>query len=291
MSIDHSNQIVGPNYTITQFRDNMYKVVKFKNTIRSVSSLINKADKVRNSYENKLDQSLSRSRRMILEKGLCNNWQYFVSLTLDPHKWDRTQLHTFYKDFSQWLRNERKNGLEISYLFVPELHDDLESWHLHGFVSGNMQLVSFRDMAAAGHRLPSTLLKGNYYNWPAYQERYGFCSFGLIRDPIASAFYASKYVTKDSAKSVSEVGAHLYYCSQGLNIGQKVADGYGFYPELDQIANRDYAFCKVGYTDKRDGLEWCWGFAFDDKAPLPLFDSPLPSGSFMDVMQQLNFDI
>lgn len=44
------------------------------------------------SNEEKLENSLSRSRNKVFEYAYCNDWEYFVTMTLDKTKYDRYDL-------------------------------------------------------------------------------------------------------------------------------------------------------------------------------------------------------
>ena len=54
------------------------------------------------------------------------------------------------------------------------------------------------------------------YNWTAYAQKFGFCDLEPIKNAEAVSKYIQKYICKDLARSVSEVGAHMYYRSRGL---------------------------------------------------------------------------
>lgn len=56
----------------------------------------------------------------------------------------------------------------------------------------------------------------NVFEWTSYRAKFGFCDLEEIRNPDACCKYVTKYITKDLLSSVKEVGAHTYYCSQGL---------------------------------------------------------------------------
>lgn len=58
----------------------------------------------------------------------------------------------------------------------------------------------------AENRLPRKLINSEYMNWTAYMEKFGFCSFGRINNPVAAGFYITKYITKDNDRMVQDVG-------------------------------------------------------------------------------------
>lgn len=282
-------RLVRGDYMVYRFTDQIFKVVKFKNPVVAVKS----TDKSESSKPNdsKLDNSLSRSRRLILEKALCNPWTHFASLTIDPNKYDRFNLPVFYKAFSQWLRDQRKKGFNVKYLLVPELHPTSGAWHLHGFFYGLPPLESFSNLIHSNTSIPRKLLYSDFEYWPAYQSKFGFCSFGRIRSPVRSAFYISKYITKEHENLVSKLGAKTFYPSIGLNTPIVQQEVYGHSNYLDTFLQQDYQFCSVGMTKISDGLSWDFALEYDT-GHVPLFESEeLPSsGNFFQDISAINVE-
>lgn len=163
--------------------------------------------------EKKLDENIIRAKSRVKELALCNPWEYFVTLTIDPKKYDRTKLENYYKDFSQWLRDYRKKyNCDIKYLFIPELHKDGVSWHMHGFLMG----------------LPMEHLTDNihgYLDWKPYQIKFGYCSIDYIHDKAKCSNYITKYISKDLDKSVTKLNSKMYYCSHGLKKATQIKKG------------------------------------------------------------------
>lgn len=174
--------------------------------------------------------NLSRARSTIYELALCNDWEWFFTFTLDPTKYDRTDLKKFRKDLSRFIRNYRsKKGANVKYLLVPEQHSDGESWHMHGFLMGlpESHLKLFRLEDHLPYYIRRKLSEGQaVYDWDSYHKKFGFCDIEPIRDLEATAKYATKYISKSMDSGVIEAGGHLYYASQGLKRAVKIADGY-----------------------------------------------------------------
>ena len=284
---------VKPTYNVYQLGA-IFKVVKFKNTIVTLSSHLDKSTcNEFNHYDIKLASSLSRTRKLILEKALCNPWDWFCTFTLDKEKYARDDIAKFQSAFSQFIRDERKRGFPLSYLLVPELHADLQNWHIHGLIHGNPGLVSFKQWRKEGHKVPTKLVTGDFYTWPRYQNKFGFCSLGRIRSHVRSAFYISKYMSKDNARLVSSLGSNMYYPSQKLNTAVKHCEVYGPAPQLDKHLERDYDFCQVGMTRLSDRYDWTFGLEFAE-IPLdmfePVFEEIKPSRGFWDDMASLQWE-
>lgn len=181
--------------------------------------------------EGRLSQSVSRTKARILEYALCNTWDFFFTGTLDPRKYERSDLSWFRSDLSQWLRNLRRNhGWDIAYLFVPELHSDGQAWHMHGLIRGvpRSDLCRLTSDMVLPVKLLDKLRSGvELYKWPRYQQKFGWVTFSPVRDHCRCASYITKYITKALASSVIEAGAHLYYASQGLEGRTLIYEGDG----------------------------------------------------------------
>jgi hypothetical protein len=174
--------------------------------------------------------NLSRARSTIYELALCNDWDYFFTFTLDPKKYDRSDLKTFKKDLSRFFRKYRENHkINVKYLLVPEQHKDGINWHMHGFLiglpEGHLRKFTFDEQLPYYIRYK---LENNkpVYDWKAYRIKFGFCNIEPIRDLEASAKYVTKYVSKSMDNGIIQANGHLYYASQGLNRAKVTASGY-----------------------------------------------------------------
>lgn len=266
---------LSPAYTIHQYREDIYKVVAFKGNRDPDKVFIrDREDHQRN--EIKLDNSFSRARSMVLQYALCNPWTYFFTGTLDRQKFDRYDLDTFNSRLTQFIRDKRKiYESKIQYLLVPEKHKD-GAWHIHGLVH------NLPDAAVCGFAppAPKKLIDGGFLNWPDYMHKFGFCSLAPIRDPIATAYYISKYVSKDLAQREGDLGKHLYFHSRPLKKAEKASDVYLYNPGLDDLCTHEYDFCKVGMVQDAP-----WYFPYQwDGAEIP-DEEPLDPKPIQDPLQ------
>ena len=257
--------VVRPVYTVYQYTESIYKVVKFKHTDslpRFEDSTNEKSDTVR------FDSSISRSRRIVLELALCNHWDYFFTGTIAPDKHDRYDWDTLRKKFKESVKYWRKKyDCDILYLVIPEHHKN-GAWHIHGFIAG---LPSSRLAKFVKGVHPYKLVKAGYQMWVDFDKKFGYCSLGEIRSKAAASFYVTKYITKDMASRRSEFGKHLYSASDGLQRAVKSFDVYSHSPILDSFITNDYDFCSTGMVFNAD---WTFGSDIDDA----VFDElPLPS--------------
>lgn len=199
--------------------------------------------------EEKLDNNIARSRSKVREYGLCSPWQFFCTFTIDPQKFDRYDLQKYHDAMSQWVRNyNKRRGASIRYLIIPEQHKD-GAWHEHGLLMGipldHLRLFTLdeklpnyiRDKLEAGQLV---------YDWPAYREKFGWVIIEPIRDLQRAVSYITKYITKDLARSISELGAHLYYCSKGLATASELKRGTMAATIVPDFEND---FCKLNWFD------------------------------------------
>lgn len=236
---------LNPTYSIKYFRPGMYKVVKFHRGFAPHLPSDREVLGEREEEGGKYSQSISRAKSVIYQVAICNDWEWFVSFTIDPKKYDRYSFKPFYEKFTQWLRDYRKKyGCKIEYLLVPEQHKD-GAWHMHGLMRG-IPADHLSQFVPGIH--PQKLIDKGYMNWGRCGAKFGFCSLGPIGDPLKVAGYVTKYITKDLLESNNRFGVHLYRCSLSLRRAQSLGYVYGSYLALDRYLNHHGQFCDVGWA-------------------------------------------
>lgn len=242
--------VKNPKYVVVKrYRPNLYKVTEFPD-IPDVLTLAGALDglppKKRKAREEIPDDerwitNLIRAKNVIEEYALCNDWDYFATLTIDGDKLSRADLDTFRKKLVQMVRDLRRHdGTEIQYLLVPELHpvalkDGRTEWHLHGLLKiPENYLVPFENRRIYGkdsNKFPpkyirEKILKGEpVYYWKQYAKSFGYSVLEPVRNVDASARYLMKYVAKGQKETAQhlEKGQNLYYHSTGLKKAEKIA--------------------------------------------------------------------
>jgi len=193
--------------------------------------------------DEKLDNNISRAKAMIYEYAVCNPWDWFLTLTLDKAKYNRYDLRLFHKALTKWISNYNKqHNLKIKFLLIPEQHKD-GAWHIHGFLFG-LPIEHLRLFTLQEH-LPKyirdKLKEGkSIYNWESYAAKFGFCDIEPIRNEEAVRKYVIKYITKDMSRCVTEINAHMYYCSRGLKRAEELKKGKLIDCDFTDIAPIDY---------------------------------------------------
>ena len=187
-----------------------YKIVAFKHSLVDVGTIHRKSV---TKKQTKTDSNIIRAKSRIFELAMCNEWDFFGTFTINADKYNRADLKMFYKHFSKFINNWSYRKGKIFYLLIPELHKDGENWHMHGLIKG----LKREDLSRFVKGLhPDKLVKGNFLNWSAYSEKFGFCSLASVRNHEAVSKYITKYITKELLSQSIKVGYHLYYVSHGL---------------------------------------------------------------------------
>jgi hypothetical protein len=135
-----------------------------------------------------MERSMRRARAKLRRLALANDFEYFVTLTLDPAKIDRYDGAAVVKALGRWCDNMvRRHGLK--YILVPERHKD-GAFHFHGF------------MAGPGLKAVDSGIKWDdrpVYNLP--QWTLGFTTAQrLYGDYHAAVGYCCKYIGKQDAE-------------------------------------------------------------------------------------------
>lgn len=212
-------------YNIKQYNDDMYKLTYCKKPIKRAGfEDKNNIKRSRDVNDVKLSNNVARARAMVFEYALCNEFEHFVTLTLNKDLQDRYDLKGYIKRLGQFIRNYRRDhGADIQYLLIPERHKD-GAWHMHGLIKG----------------IPKEHLvtnKNGYMDWEAYSKRFGYISLDKIKNKEACSKYITKYVSKsfDKEGGVTDKESKLYYCSRGLKRAKKKRDGTLSRCQLEKI--------------------------------------------------------
>lgn len=184
-------------------------------------------------------ENLARAKSRVEEIALCNDFDYFVTITVNPDNCNRQSLDDIYdlvirKYFTHrriWYREfcKKKNldlsKSELKYVLVPELHKDGKSFHLHGLIKMGClwedNLIDYKNTDI--QKLPKRLQKiigdspGIFYD-KNLEKKVGFNTWEVIRDREKAARYITKYVSKGMGlvSDVIDSGKHLYFSSPGM---------------------------------------------------------------------------
>lgn len=166
------------------------------------------------SEAEKVSRSKSRASAKIRDLIYCNNFEYFVTLTLSADKIDRVDYSAVIQKLNGYLANRvRRNGLY--YVGVPELHKK-GGFHFHFLMNDCLPLedsgtvirpnggkpVKVKTALYQRYKLEDCRTVYNLKDW-----KLGFTTaIRLYGDRAAVASYIGKYITKGQ-----KVGGRWYY--------------------------------------------------------------------------------
>lgn len=215
-------------YTLKKYGDSYYKLTFHKNSIKRSGFECEELNQAkvynRDVNEDKLLNNLVRAKSKVFEYAMCNDFDYFLTLTLDSTKYDRNNLNQYIKDLGQLIRNyRRKYQVNIQYILIPEQHKN-GAWHMHGLIKG-----------IPGEHL--SVNSNGYMDWKIYSDKFGYLSIQPVKSKEAVAKYITKYIVKtlDVGGGVTEKNKKLYYASRGLDVSQKVREGTLTSRQLEKI--------------------------------------------------------
>lgn len=164
--------------------------------------------------------SLSRTRRNIRELALCNDFDYFCTITVNSSKCDRYSLDEVQDNLRKCLRNIRNSSDNFRYLIITEKHKD-GAFHFHGLMSGLSDLYS------------------NQYGYLSCSKLdvLGFNSFSKIGSLEKVANYILKYITKDCVRNSHN---QVYICSRGLKKAERSELNININSDIDFSYSNDF---------------------------------------------------
>ena len=144
--------------------------------------------------DERFSNNLKRAVNQVYDLARANHFDWFITLTLDPKKVDRTNYDECAKIIRLFTMRMRHGNNK--WLIVPELHSDGKSYHFHGLVQGDLDLTHW---------------KGEVYNLNNFE--FGYTTAMKIKDPQRVATYIAKYLTK---KLAVPKGRKCYWASRSL---------------------------------------------------------------------------
>lgn len=194
-----SNQIHSTRTFLYQYNDNNFRIVKVKNCRNPGYELLGEIkDNLLTSPEEVERISLSRTKKNIRELALCNNFEFFATLTVNKNYCDRYDLEICEDHLKKLFKKYKRINPDFFYLFIAEKHKD-GAFHFHGLVRG-MNSDDF-------------YLNSNNFLSSHFFDELGFNSFSKIRNYEKTCNYITKYITKDCCRNKHN---QIYISSRGL---------------------------------------------------------------------------
>ncbi len=209
-----SENLISHNTKIKEYPDGSYKMTVaskpvFKEKDFELVERFEKKPKPKDMNNATRDDSLRRAKDKVFDIAKLNDFSYFVTLTLDGQKIDRSDVKGIIEKLRPFLSNlvQRHN---LSYLLIPEYHKENKAVHFHGLFSGDIKLVDSGTVKAQGHKKPIKIETAKLYGIPLQdcktvynlpQWTFGFSTaFKMDDNRNAISSYMTKYMIKDVQK-------------------------------------------------------------------------------------------
>ena len=147
----------------------------------------------------------SRAKNKVYDLVQSNQWEWFITLTFDPEKINRTDYDECSKAVKYFIDETRRisNG-NFKYIGLPEYHADGVSFHFHFLFSG---------IPSNCFILADNTSNDEIYNLGTYT--FGFSTATKVRDSAKASGYIVKYITKTMTDNLK--GKKRYWASRNLN--------------------------------------------------------------------------
>lgn len=195
------------NFLLTQYNDSHFKLIEYKQDYRFLAK--HYTTKYNNTNTNRYISNESRACSTIKELALCNDFNFFGTLTLKSDRYDLDAAQDLIKKYMKKIKRIDKNFI---FLWISEKHQD-GAFHFHG-------LFNFTNM--------SIFYKSTIKNQKDFKFYHGYSSylfdeigrnfFEPIKNKQKLSSYITKYITKTPIKSSHN---QLYFCSRGLARAEK----------------------------------------------------------------------
>ncbi len=184
---------------------------------------------------NSMNSSLRRTKilmNMLLE---MNNFDWFCTLTFDPHKIDRTNDEVVFNAYKKYINNIKKQFPSLGYMCFPERHED-NCIHFHLLINGispkQLGLVNSGKVCCSWAYYKNKISSKEYFEKTKHEHEltdtdglpvynvttfpYGFTTVTRIASRERCNSYVKKYVEK--ALGSTEIFKKRFYYSSNLNV-------------------------------------------------------------------------
>lgn len=237
------------NYILKKSKYGRYVLIVYKDNLQK-SEEYQKENYIRD-YD---DESSRRSKRIVLDLALNNDFDWFQTFTFHEKGSlvdNRQDFQRIKKRFLQAINNYNKRfNVNLKYIVVPELHANKKGYHFHCLMSGfdtknDYKFIGFDKKK--GHPIFRTTY---------FYERFGANRGIRIMDYNRFvAYYVSKYITKQDDR----IFYRRYFRSNNLDTSEVLMKGVLTNENMNQEPSYENALLKVYEFETLVNLEFIKG--------------------------------
>lgn len=172
--------------------------------------------------ESSTDRSKRRAKKKMYDYIICNDFDLFCTLTINPELIDNRNYNAVIKKLNIFLDNRVRRN-ELKYVGVPELHKK-GGLHFHFLCNSEaVKLIDSGVVSVKGYKKPIKISTADKYKIPNEDRKtvYNIADWTLgfttaiktYGDVQAVANYVGKYISKGENK----IGGRWYYSGGQLN--------------------------------------------------------------------------
>ena len=191
-----------------------------------------------------LIRALRRARTKVVDYALCNDFEYFGTITISDDKFDTARPDLVLEALQAKFHVYQLRHSDFKYLFTAEYGEKTKRLHFHILVSG---IETFAN--EHGHT-----------DCHLFRDNFGFCNIQKIgdteADKLQSSLYCSKYISKQSIR----IGHRYFYCSKGLKVPDRLflqgSLALAAYDELRKINANEFAELRYAHCFGCSAAVW-----------------------------------
>lgn len=148
--------------------------------------------------------NLHNKKIALIGYGLCNDWQYFFTGTVDPKEYDASDFNTVSSLISSAFSKMHRKNREVKYCFILEQHQN-GNFHAHGFCNLPFDMVAPYScyVQRDGYVVKPSKSKFLQFSIKQCYYKLGLNVISPIESKNSVADYCSKYIIKDIASGDS----------------------------------------------------------------------------------------
>ena len=204
--------------------NNKEEIISAEETManKAINNAIKIKEKLNNVNNDKIirEDTYARIKEKIFDIINCNDWSYFITVTIDPKIIDSSDVKTVMKKLSNWLHNKSKRR-GLKYILIPERHKS-GAIHLHGLINDVLHMDESGTVLIPNYEKPVKIKTAKKLNVSTSECKivynikdwnYGFTTaIGLYGDLSALSVYLCKYITKNTTR----IFGKYYWSSQDI---------------------------------------------------------------------------
>lgn len=185
---------------------------------------------------------MSRAKQKLKEYCFNNNFEFFVTLTINSINCDRYSLVACQNKMKKIFKSIKRKFYDFKYVIITEQHKD-GAFHFHGLIKGIPENHIY--------------INKNGYLYLEEFNQLGFNSLIPFDNNIKFVNYIMKYISKNPIKDTTN---HIYFASRGLKTSDRFelkslnVDSFPHVWENEYIKKSGFYYNELHYKNRLDLL-------------------------------------